>query len=158
MDRTSGKQDLAAAALLAAVSLFAWFWIRSGSSTVIAGDGITHVTMPSIYAAALLTLSALLAIHALLRLRREDVQSGRGASSEPPAASASAWRFLGTVAGLLVYAGLLNRAPLSILTMAFLFAMFWLYGHRRLLPTAIVAVIGGLAVDVIFLRFLHLPL
>lgn len=160
MGRSSGKQDLAAAAVLAAIALFAWFWIRSGSTIVIAGSGgVTHATMPSIYAAVLLVLSALLAVHALIRIRRDDIPSGQATVPlEEPTKAANAVRFVGTVIALLVYAALLGNAPLSLLTMGFLFGMFWLYGHRRLVPTAIVAVIGGLAIDLLFIRALHLPL
>lgn len=160
MGRTSGKQDLAAAVLLAALALFVWFWIRSASATVVVGSGgVTFATMPSIYAAALLILSALLGVQALIRIRQGEVDSSGGAGTpERLKKVTNALRFFGTIAALLAYAALLNRLPLAPLTMVFLFGMFWLYGHRRWLPTAVVAIIGGLAVDALFIRALQLPL
>lgn len=160
MGHTSGKQDLAAAMLIAAVAFFCWFWVRAGSAGAIAdAGGVTHATMPSIYAAALLILASLLAVHALIRIRREDDRSRQPEDATAQTAPAvSAYRFVGTVAALLVYAGFLGQVPLSILTVGFLFFLFWLYGHRRWLTMAVAAIIGGAAIDVLFIRVLHVPL
>ena len=153
MNRKAG-QDLVLAAVLAAISLFVLIDMGGSAGTnIVRGGEVTHTTLPMVYAAILLFLTLLLAVKAALQLRRPE--TGAPAFSMAPAV----WlRIAGTLACLLGYVALLKTAPFIVLTAAFLALLFILYGHRRLLPIALVSIIGAVALDALFIRILHLPI
>jgi hypothetical protein len=153
MNRKAG-QDLVLAAVLAAISLFVLFDMGSSVGTnIVRGGAVTHTTLPIFYAVILLLLTLILTVKALLQLRRPE--SGPPAFSLAPAV----WlRIAGTLACLLGYVLLLKLVPFFVLTAAFLALLFILYGHRNLLPIALVSIIGAVALDALFIRILHLPI
>lgn len=153
MNRKAG-QDLILAAVLAAISVFVLVSMGGSDGTnIVSGGQVTHSTLPIVYAAILLFLTLLLAAKALLRLRQPD-----GSAPAFSLATAVWLRIAGTLACLLAYALLLQTVPFVVLTAVFLALLFILYGHRRLLPVTLVAVIGAVALDGLFIRILHLPI
>lgn len=153
MNRKAG-QDLVLAAILAAIALFVLVDMGGSAGTnIVRGGEVTHATLPMFYAGVLLLLTLLLALKALIRLRRPD-------GSEPAFSLAPAvWlRIAGTLACLVGYVLLLKLVPFIVLTAAFLALLFILYGHRALLPIALVSIIGAVALDALFIRILHLPI
>lgn len=153
MNRQAG-QDLVLAAILAALAAFVLVSMGGTVDTnIVSGGRVTHATLPLFYAGLLLLLTLLLAVKALATLRRPS--SGAPAFSLAPAV----WlRIAGTLACLLGYVLLLKVTPFLPLTAAFLALLFILYGHRRLPTIALVAIIGAVALDALFIRVLHLPI
>lgn len=153
MNRQAG-QDIIVAAVLAALAAFVLFTMSGRTSTNIVKAGeVTATTLPLLYGAILLFLTAVLAGKALYNLRRPGKKTT--AFSHPPKVWA---RIAGTLILLTAYVALLKEVPFLPLTAVFLAAMFVLYGHRRWLPIALVAGIGAVALDVLFIRILSLPI
>lgn len=153
MNRQAG-QDLILAAILVAISLFVLIDMGSSAGTnIVSGGEVTHSTLPIVYAGILLILTFLLAVKAVIHLRRPETK-------EPAFSLAPAvWlRIAGTLAGLLAYVLLLKIVPFIVLTAAFLAVLFVFYGHRKPLPIAVTAIVGAVALDALFIRVLHLPI
>lgn len=154
MNRQAG-QDLALATVLAALAVFVLIDMGTAATTnIVRGGQVTHATLPMLYAGLLLFLTSLLAAKALFRLRQPD--TGEPAFSLAP----GVWlRIAGTLVTLLAYVLLLKSpVPFVVLTGGFLALLFVLYGHRSLLQVGLVAIIGAVALDALFIRILHLPI
>jgi Tripartite tricarboxylate transporter TctB family len=150
----SASQDAVVALFLAAFGVFVLvdMGMARGANIVGAG-GVTFATLPMLYAGLLLLLSALMLVGAIVRLRREP--DGKIAFVLAPVV----WVRIGSTIGLcLLFALLLNRVPFMLLTAVFLFLLFLAYGHRKFQSALVVAVVGAIGLDALFLRILHLPL
>ena len=165
----SGKAqwDLIAAGLLLALAVFVLVRTSIGFGAPFAdAGGIFPETLPRVYGVALLVLALILGVEAWNR--RNDPPAGTGtgedasadaSEEDSPFSSSLPWgRLLGTLAAVVVYAIVLPMAPFLPITAAFLASLFFLYGHRNYVSLGLVALIGALAMDVLFIRILSLPL
>ncbi len=130
---------------------------RSGGEDV--ANVVGFATLPRLYALLLVALSILLGASALIRNRKE----ARGLIAPDEVHSVLAdrtvvLRMVGAVVLLILYVIGLESFSFLPLTIAFLAAMFLLYGRRPLWAVGLVAVLGGLALDIVFIRIIDLPL
>lgn len=161
----AAKRDAAVSSVLIVVGLAAIVRINTvGTSRAAFTQTLTHASLPTLYASMLVFLSALMLIGSLRALlkRRSSVERGdadrslhRGASSE---SNRLLLRWLGTLAALVVYAGLLPHVQFLLLTTSFLAILFWLFGRTGLVKVAAASITGGFAFYLLFIVFLRLPL
>jgi hypothetical protein len=162
------KWDIVAAGIIFALAVFVLVstYIGFGSAFADAG-GVFPETLPRVYGIALLVFSVILAVEAWSRrnMSSAPVESDDpDGESEPPVNAAPfsmdlPWgRILGTLAAMIVFAFALPLLPFWPLSAAMLAALFVLYGHRSWVTIALVAGIGSLMMDVLFIRILNLPL
>ena len=160
-------KDLVLAVFLVAFGAFVFFDIthtqQAGFSVI---ESVSFSTLPSIYAGLLVALAMLYGVNSMrgiLRARdQRDVESdetaqpisGTGEQSEKIVAI----RTVGTVVTSFVFVLLLEYVNFFVLTTAFLFVMFRLYGQKSLALTGIVAIFGGTAFYVLFIVILKMPI
>lgn len=162
------KWDIVAAGIMFALAVFVLVstFIGFGSAFADAG-GVFPETLPRVYGIALLVLSAVLGFEAWLRrnLAPGPVETDNSKAEAVPPADYSPFpknfpwgRIFGTLAAIIAYAIALPLVPFLPLTAVLLAALFVLYGHRSVVSIALVAGIGSLLMDVLFIRVLNLPL
>ena len=160
-------KDLVLAVFLVAFGAFVFVDIthteQAGFSVI---ESVSFSTLPSIYAGLLVALAMLYGANSMrgvLRARdRRDVEpgetaqriSGTGEQSEKIVAI----RTVGTVVTSFVFVLLLEYVNFFVLTTAFLFVMFRLYGQKSLALTGIIAIFGGTAFYVLFIVILKMPI
>jgi hypothetical protein len=162
--RDAGKH-VVLATILFAIGLFALVWIRMTVSTnILVGQDISHATLPSVWSSLLALLALLYGLRAsydLIVAWRALQADGDGARAAMRAGSVD-WlmfgRLSGTVVMLVIFALLLEAVPFIVLTTAFLFVIFLIYGQPLRLRTAVLAVLGGAGFHGLFVEFLKLPL
>lgn len=161
----NAAKDLALATCLCALGIFALVWIRGTVSTnILAGQDISHATLPSVWSSLLAFLALLYGIQAsrtLISAWRDLRAEGDGGKAAFQAASVD-WlmvgRLFGTVIAMTVFALLLEELPFVALTTVFLFAILLIYGQPLRLRTGILAALGGVGFHGLFVEFLNLPL
>ena len=157
---SDSAKDFVLAVVLMALSVVALLVLagtRSGGEDV--ANVVGFATLPRLYALLLVALSMLLGASALIRNRKE----ARGLLAPGEVHSVLAdrtvvLRMAGAVVLLVLYVIGLESFSFLPLTIAFLAAMFLLYGRRPLWAVGLVAVLGGLALDIVFIRIIDLPL
>lgn len=160
-------KDLALGCFLLIVGIFAFISVNATEQTRISsGKAITYATMPSIWAGLLTLLALLFMANALLEILAERQQRNEGEGISHP--RAMEWfsgekrivivRTTGTLALLLIYIMLLLHVNFAVLTTAFLFLMFYLYGQTSVIQNAFIAICGGLGFYLLFIYFLKIPL
>lgn len=158
MSETS--KDLILALVLMAVSIAALLVLahtRSGGEDV--ANVVGFATLPRLYAILLIGLSMLLGGNAVLRARREMRDPAEvGKAGSLLANPTVLIRMVGAVMLLVLYVLALQDFSFLPVTIAFLAAMFLLYGRRPLWRVALVALLGGIGLDVLFIRIIDLPL
>ena len=159
-------KDLVLAVFFVAFGAFVFFDIsHTQQSGFIVIESISFSTLPSIYAGLLVALAMLYGANSVRRILlardQREVESGETAERISETGEQSkkivAIRTVGTVVTLSVFTLLLEYVNFFVLTTAFLFVMFRLYGQKSLALTGIVAVVGGTAFHVLFIVILKLP-
>jgi len=157
---SEASKDFLLAIVLIAVSIAALVvleYTRSGGEDV--ANVVGFATLPRLYAILLIGLSSLLGISALLRARRESRSSTEQSRVRSLLANRSVlFRMVGAVTLLVLYVLALQYFSFLPVTILFLAAMFLLYGRRPLWRVALVAVLGGVSLDLLFIRIIDLPL
>ncbi len=160
-------KDLVLAVFLVAFGAFVFFDIthteQAGFSVI---ESVSFSTLPSIYAGLLVALAMLYganSMRGILQARdQRDVESGETAQRISGTGEQSekivAIRTVGTVVTSFVFVLLLEYVNFFVLTTAFLFVMFRLYGQKSLALTGIVAIFGGTAFYVLFIVILKMPI
>ncbi len=160
-------KDLVLAVFLVAFGAFVFFDIthtqQAGFSVI---ESVSFSTLPSIYAGLLVALAMLYganSMRGILQARdQRDVESGETAQRISGTGEQSekivAIRTVGTVVTSFVFVLLLEYVNFFVLTTAFLFVMFRLYGQKSLALTGIVAIFGGTAFTVLFIVILKMPI
>ncbi len=160
-------KDLVLAVFLVAFGAFVYFDIthteQAGFSVI---ESVSFSTLPSIYAGLLVALAMLYganSMRGILQARdQRDVESGETAQRISGTGEQSekivAIRTVGTVVTSFVFVLLLEYVNFFVLTTAFLFVMFRLYGQKSLALTGIVAIFGGTAFYVLFIVILKMPI
>ena len=160
-------KDLVLAVFLVAFGAFVFFDIthtqQAGFSVI---ESVSFSTLPSIYAGLLVALAILYganSMRGILQARdQRDVESGETAQRISGTGEQSekivAIRTVGTVVTSFVFVLLLEYVNFFVLTTAFLFVMFRLYGQKSLALTGIVAIFGGTAFYVLFIVILKMPI
>ncbi len=160
-------KDLVLAVFLVAFGAFVYFDIthteQAGFSVI---ESVSFSTLPSIYAGLLVALAILYganSMHGILQARdQRDVESGE--TAQRISGTGEQWekivaiRTVGTVVTSFVFVLLLEYVNFFVLTTAFLFVMFRLYGQKSLALTGIVAIFGGTAFYVLFIVILKMPI
>ena len=157
---SDSTKDFVLAMVLLALSVLALAVLartRSGGEDV--ANVVGFATLPRLYALLLAGLSILLAAGALIRNRREARGLiERGEIHSVLADRTVLMRMVGAVGLLVLYVIGLQYLSFLPTTIVFLAAMFLLYGRRPLWAVGLVAVLGGAALDIVFIRIIDLPL
>ncbi len=160
-------KDLVLAVFLVAFGAFVFIDIthtqQAGFSVI---ESVSFSTLPSIYAGLLVALAMLYGANSirgiLLARDQRDVESGETAQRISGTGEQSekivAIRTVGTVVTSFVFVLLLEYVNFFVLTTAFLFVMFRLYGQKSLALTGIVSIFGGTAFYVLFIVILKMPI
>lgn len=160
-------KDLVLAVFLVAFGAFVFVDIthtqQAGFSVI---ESVSFSTLPSIYAGLLVALAMLYGANSMrgifLARDQRDVESGETAQRISGTGEQSekivAIRTVGTVVTSFVFVLLLEYVNFFVLTTAFLFVMFRLYGQKSLALTGIVAIFGGTAFYVLFIVILKMPI
>ncbi len=160
-------KDLVLAVFLVAFGAFVYFDIthteQAGFSVI---ESVSFSTLPSIYAGLLVALAMLYGANSVRRILlardQREVESGETAERISETGEQSkkivAIRTVGTVVTSFVFVLLLEYVNFFVLTTAFLFVMFRLYGQKSLALTGIVAIFGGTAFYVLFIVILKMPI
>jgi len=162
------RKDLAMAGSLVIVSLLALWRIRTTQPlTAVPGDVITFATLPTLYAGSLVILTGVLIAVSFAKLFWKHGPDTSGAAAltalpEAPAGSPkpgpAVLKTGATVLLLLGYVSLLGVVHFMLLSGAFLFAMFFVFGQRSILRNVRVAVGGAALLHVLFVTILRLRL
>ena len=160
-------KDLVLAVFLVAFGAFVFVdFTRTEQAGFSVIESVSFSTLPSIYAGLLVALAMLYganSMHGILQARdQRDVESGETAQRISGTGEQSekivAIRTVGTVVTSFVFVLLLEYVNFFVLTTAFLFVMFRLYGQKSLALTGIVAIFGGTAFHVLFIVILKMPI
>ncbi len=160
-------KDLVLAVFLVAFGAFVFVDIaHTQQAGFVVIESVSFSTLPSIYAGLLVALAMLYganSMRGILQARdQRDVESGETAQRISGTGEQSekivAIRTVGTVVTSFVFVLLLEYVNFFVLTTAFLFVMFRLYGQKSLALTGIVAIFGGTAFYVLFIVILKMPI
>lgn len=157
-------KDIALAVVIFVIGLAALLQIQFGPGQALQNSQdaqITFKSFPTAISVLLMVLSGLFAATSALSLMR--LQAGFPESAGLKASEQPRPRFLllraVALVGLLVgFAMLIGRLPLFVLVGVFLFAAFFVFGQKRPLKMALIAIVGGGLFHLLFVVLLKLPL
>ncbi len=161
------KDFLLALALIAIAGIALAILAATTGEPKISGAGVlTFATLPSIYAGALIALSALLALNAFRSCIRTGwrkaadavVAPSSDADAKGPTQKTILSRTVATLLLLIVYALLLQYVHFMVLTTLFLAVLFVVLGQRSWLWVPLIAVLGGAGFYALFIWGLNLPI
>lgn len=160
--RNERFKDLALAAALAVVGIGGFVFVGPSDMVYPGPGGLTWRSLPFIYSGLLLALVALYVgstVLDLLAMRRGRVPPAL-LGPRPPVQrdSVADMRRLATFGCILAYALALAPFGFAIATPVLLFAMLRVLGRRDLMRNAVVALVGGLLLWLLFVGILKLPL
>ncbi|MFQ5985246.1 MAG: tripartite tricarboxylate transporter TctB family protein [Alphaproteobacteria bacterium] len=169
MNREAIK-DLVLGVALAAVGVYALVHINLTEGLAMQPGGLTYRFFPRVLSVVLAVLSLGYVGSVLWRTRRPGPIEERDAAlpstpgaevrldAGPSGLMGLQVRLVATLVLLLAYVFLIRYANFIVATILFLFVMFYVYGQRRLLRSAAIALIGGTALGAFLLYGLKLPL
>lgn len=143
------------------LSVFALIYINSGKETTISGaQSFDFATVPTIWA---LVLGVLVIIHLVITVTKNKQVESCASSQETQKTpnerdKVVRLRTLFTFLTLVAYVFLLGKINFFILSVGFLFTMFYVLGQRKILVNTIVSLVGGVLLHLILIVGLQLPL
>ena len=128
---------------------------------------LDYSSLPKIYAVTLVVCCVANLLLQSIKRRREQqtpeyqVLKEKAEAKAPPDLQQQdliRFRTLATISLTVLYSLLLPHTPFLYPTIAFLFAMFWVYGQRNLMRTLLVSILGGFSLWGLFIKLASLPL
>jgi hypothetical protein len=157
-------KDIVTAAALLAVGVGGFLFINSKGAPVTEGPGgLSWRSLPFIYSGLLIGFTLIYAALSMIGLVKAlGAEGGASRPSSPPAELAherlTNVRRLATVACLVAYAATLPMFGFAVTTPLLLFVLFYVFGRTSLAQNLMLALVGGLALWVLFVGILKLPL
>lgn len=174
MQNEKAKDALLGLAIVA-FAVCGFLFVNPTNAPAIEGPGgITWRTLPYIYSGLLLALASLFVILTLLRgplplspdpgdvEPAADDDSAARPDDQPSSATSARWlpafRRLAVVIILVVYSQALGAFGFAMSTPLFLFALLYVFGRTQARENALISLIGGFALWVLFAYLLKMPL
>ncbi|UCH20335.1 MAG: tripartite tricarboxylate transporter TctB family protein [Deltaproteobacteria bacterium] len=155
---------------LLAVGVVALLTIRIPvqQTRISSGAKLTYATLPKIYSWILILLVCLYMAKVVFAIWKDRAAEKRPIGGDEPKESAPEiayssqkvilLRTIGTVIIVLAYVLLLEHLHFFILTILFLFVLFFVYGQRSILKITAVSICGGTVFYILFIHILKLPI
>lgn len=156
-----GVKELTTAVCILLFAVSGFLFINPENVAIYAEEGgISWQTMPFVYSGLLLALSLIYILQSLLKVRA-DMASPPAAITDPKELAEKKtvlFRRLASLGLLLGYVMLLRVFGFAIMTPLFLFALFRLYERGPWKGDAVISLVGGMLLWVLFIPVLHLNL
>lgn len=159
---TERLKDLLTAAILIVVGIGGFVFINpTGASITDGPGGLSWRSLPFIYSGLLLALTGLYLVSTLRGLAAAMGTRDAGPApdlDEAAHARITNLRRIGVIICTVAYMVALPLFGFVMTTPVLLFVMFYLFGRTALTGNLLTAIIGGLALSLLFIGFLKLPL